>query len=267
MNVVRWSRFASLSIALLGLTLCAAAADAYTIYLKDGSRIVAREKYEIQGDRAYIVLENGTRSFLKSSEIDVARTDKANAGNNYGSAYELETTRQIAAPAQPEERRETLDDLIRSGKANPTDRPSARRAETPVGAQPRKGRTASGAVDFSSLATTSFADAALAGEVTDFFAKQGIANIAVLRGTAADHALVRASTDSEGNVFRAIAASAVLLTDVRKKTPTRLAAIELSLQTSSGGKAGQFVMTPDLAELLVAKKLELSQFYVDQLQF
>jgi hypothetical protein len=264
MNLARWSRFASLSVAL---TLCAAAAEAYTIYLKDGSRIVSREKYEIQGDRAYIVLENGTRSFLKSSEIDIPRTDKANAGTNYGSAYELETTRQIASPEKPEERRQTLDDLIRAGKANPTDRPTARRAEVPVSAQPRKGRTASGAVDFSSLATASFADAALAGEVTDFFAKQGIANVAVLRGTAGDRALVRASTDSEGNVFRAIAASAVLLTDVRKKTPTRLAAIELALQTSSGGKAGQFVMTPDLAELLVAKKLEISQFYVDQLQF
>lgn len=243
-----------------------AAAHAYTIYLKDGSRIVAREKYRIQGDRAYVILESGTNSFIKASEIDVARTEKANAAGNYGSAYEIETLREVPSAAGTTERKETLDDLIRSGKANPTDRPAARRPEVAV-TGPRKGRTASGAVDFASLPTVDFPDAALRGELANFFSQQGITDLAILKGTAADRALVRAVTDSEGSVFRTIAASAVLLTDVRKRAPTRLAALELQLRTSNGSKAGQFVMTPELAERLVGKTMEISQFFVDELQF
>jgi hypothetical protein len=117
------------------------------------------------------------------------------------------------------------------------------------------------------LPAVDFPDAALRGELANFFSQQGITDLAIVRGTAADRALVRAVTDSEGSVFRTIAASAVLLTDVRKRTPTRLAALELQLQTGSGTKAGQFVMTPELAERLVGKTMEISQFFVDELQF
>ena len=209
----------TLALAVLG----AAAAQAYTVYLKDGSRIVAKEKYRIQGDRAYLILENGTNSFLKASEIDVARTEKANAGGNYGSAYEIETLREVPAVVDKTERKETLDDLIRAGKANPTERPATRRAETASG--PRKGRMASGAVDFATLPAVDFPDATVAAELVSFYGEQGIKDVVVVKGTVADHALVRAITESEGAVFRTLAASAVLLSDVRRRTPTRLAAI------------------------------------------
>ena len=83
------------------LALClwlAAPAAAYTIFLKDGSRIVSREKYRIQGDRAIVILENGTQTFIKATEIDVARTDQANTGSNYGTAYELDSVKEVPGP-------------------------------------------------------------------------------------------------------------------------------------------------------------------------
>jgi hypothetical protein len=251
----------------LALALCLAApAAAYTIYLKDGSRIVSRDKYRVEGDRALIVLENGTQTFIKASEIDVPRTDKANAGANYGTAYELEGVREVPAPRTQTERKESLDDLIRAGKANPTDRPTTRRQEVaPAG--PSRGRTASGDADYSVLPRGTLADGGLAEELAAFLTSQGIQDVVVQRGTAADRALISARTDSEGAVFRALAASAVLLTETRKKSPSRLGSIQLLLRTASGEKAGQFEMTPELAERLLGKTLELSQFYVDQLQF
>ena len=69
MNLARWSRFASLSVAL---TLCAAAAEAYTIYLKDGSRIVSREKYDVRDPHA-TALRRRRRRPVRRSHVDARR--------------------------------------------------------------------------------------------------------------------------------------------------------------------------------------------------
>ena len=54
------------------LIVLAAPLSAYTIYLKDGTRIVAKQKYRVDEDgKAIITLQNGTQTFIKSSEIDV----------------------------------------------------------------------------------------------------------------------------------------------------------------------------------------------------
>ena len=52
------------------LLLIAAPLTAYTIYLKDGSRLIAREKYTLEGDRALIVLQNGTLNL--AAKVSVA---------------------------------------------------------------------------------------------------------------------------------------------------------------------------------------------------
>ena len=117
------------------------------------------------------------------------------------------------------------------------------------------------------LPLATLTDRELGEELGKFLTAQGIQDVVVRRGTGVDRALIAARTDSEGAVFRAIAASAVLLTETRKKVPDRLAAIQLLLRTASGEKAGQFEITPELADRLLGKTLELSQFYVDQLQF
>ena len=88
-----------LSFALI-LLLAATPIAAYTIYLKDGSRLIAREKYTLEGDRALILLQNGTQTFLAASEIDVPRTDAANR-NNYGTAMVLQDGEFTEAPPDP----------------------------------------------------------------------------------------------------------------------------------------------------------------------
>jgi len=66
-------------LTILGLLLVLpGVAKAYTIYLHDGNRIVAREEFKIEGDRAVIILPNGTQTALALDEIDIERTRASN---------------------------------------------------------------------------------------------------------------------------------------------------------------------------------------------
>src|SRR5947199_1264929 len=66
--------------ALLASATLLLAASAYTIFLKDGSSLVARQKYTVQNGRAIIILLNGTETFVALDKIDIPRTDAANKG-------------------------------------------------------------------------------------------------------------------------------------------------------------------------------------------
>jgi len=91
---------------------------AYTIYLRDGSTLLARTKFEIQGDKAIIILQNGTQTFIQASEIDIPRCERENQVD-YGAALVLEDGKFLqrrATQAPPKE--DTLVDLAR--RARPT---------------------------------------------------------------------------------------------------------------------------------------------------
>ena len=52
---------------------------AYTIFLKDGSTLQARQKYTEKGDQAIITLPSGATTTLPLSQIDIPRTNASNA--------------------------------------------------------------------------------------------------------------------------------------------------------------------------------------------
>jgi hypothetical protein len=56
------------------------------------------------------------------------------------------------------------------------------------------------------------------------------------------------------------------LLHVRQTNPS-VAALELLLLTPAKKRAGQFVLTPRMAEELVARKVEAGAFYVRNVQF
>lgn len=51
----------------------------YVVVLKDGSRVVAREKYEVKGQSAVVRLKNGALTSIPLSYIDMAATERINA--------------------------------------------------------------------------------------------------------------------------------------------------------------------------------------------
>jgi hypothetical protein len=247
----------NLSLALI-LLLVAAPIAAYTIYLKDGSRLIAKEKYTLDGGRALIILQNGTQTFLDASEIDVSRTDAANR-NNYGTAMVLQDGQFTDSAPLPEAgRQETLTDLAGRRPAQPH-----QQAVRPVPTRPTSGDY----LDLVSSQRQPFRNLDLSGEIQEVFLAQGVAGIQLSQGTAADRVLLEITADSEASVFRALEVAADALLHVRTRTSAPVAAFEIVMVTSNRSRGGQFLLTPRMASQLADGELELPEFYVQNVQF
>jgi len=251
--------------AVLVFILAAAPAAAYTIYLKDGSRLIATEKYTISGDLALITLQNGTKTTIKATEIDAKRTEAANKGN-YGTAVVLEGGQVKDTPAPPPQPKPGLADLIAAKAAGPRDLPDVKRDE-PASAAPLAARKTPGG--FQDLATVAHAALPLdtMSEIQHLFFEHGLRDVSAWRGTRSDRVLVEVTVTSEATTFKAIAIAAKLLDSFRQQRRTDIKAIELSLPASQGGRGGQFLLTGEQAADLLANRLEISSFYVQNLQF
>lgn len=253
----------------------ASPALAYTIYLKDGTHQVAREKYRVEGDRAYFTLQNGTLTFLPLSEIDVERTEAANQ-RDVGTARILEGGEVKEVPIEDVQRRHrrerpTLRDLITSGAAGPSRPPepeptedAARRRGTEENDLPR---TPAGYVDLGALDKEAYPDSEITSQLRDLFARRELDDVEVFQGTSARRPLVEAITGSEAGVFRAIVVASSALLQLRDQDPRRIEAVELLLTTPSGARAGQFVLTPESARELLSREIDVTSFFLEHVQF
>lgn len=253
------------ALALLLLSLTASAAAAYTVYLRDGSKIIASEPFTVDGDKAIIILQNGTRTSIAASEIDMERTRSANQ-SNLGSALVIEdgkVTELTTTPAPP--RKETLSDLIANRRVGPGVRsdtaPEARtaeRARVPIDTDD---------LDFRSLPRRPFRDLEVASEVQRFFRAQGVEQILLYQGSQPGHLLADVVTNSEASVFRALEVAAACLQHVQRGGATDITAFELTFATAEREAGGQFLLDPDSAALLAGKTTDVSAFYVQRVRF
>ncbi|HKV12958.1 MAG TPA: hypothetical protein VJ725_32755 [Thermoanaerobaculia bacterium] len=257
-----------LPLAVLALALFASPLVAsYVIYLKDGSTIVAREKYTVKDGRAIIILPNGTQTFVRASEIDVARTDRVNSDGSVGNTVLLPgDPRPVTQPIDPNKKEKTLKDLIANREAAPRDLPASRRNKEEA-TPGRVGRTRAGFTDFSTLARTPYPHLEVASALQQFFHEQGFDEVEIHEGTQGDRPLLELSTNSEASVFKALTTAANALIHIRDLYPQRVAAFEILMTTPARERAGQFVLTPQMAEDLVAKRVEVSSFFLQNVQF
>lgn len=241
------------------LTLCSVApALAYTVYLKDGTKLIARSKYTVANGMAIIVLQNGTTTSIKASEIDVERSEKADQGN-YGTALVIDDTgktRDVITTA-PAPERSDLQNLIASRQIGPRDSAPARRDT----GQPNTGATPAAPAP----SRSALPQAELAAEIQRLFRDQGVEEVAVLRGKP-NRPLLEITTNSEATIFRALNAAASALAKVRS-AGKGIEGFELALATSAREPAGQFVLTPAMAEELIGKQIQASAFFVKYVQF
>lgn len=265
---MRHPRFQRLAI-LAFLALLATApllAAGYVIYLKDGSRIAAKEKYRLDKGRAIIILPNGTQSFVQAGQIDVRRTDEANK-NGYGGAVVLPGTPQdVGTEPAPTAKDKTLADLISTKAAAPRELPTSRRESN----EPAAGhllKTKAGFNDLATLARKPYPHSEVTSALQQFLRGQGLEGVEIYAGTRADRAMLEISTNSEGSVFKALTTAANALLHIRSLHPDRVAAIELLLTTPSRERAGQFVLTPAMATDLISKKIDVTAFFVRNVQF
>ncbi|HEX7184480.1 MAG TPA: hypothetical protein VF756_21825 [Thermoanaerobaculia bacterium] len=267
---MRYAKFPLWTVAAALALLLASPLAAYTIYLKDGSTLQAKTRYKVENGRALITLPNGTQTFINLSEIDVRRTEEANRSDYGGAAVILDPGTRKAnpqAPAAPQRKR--LSDLITEREGVPSELPGPRR-EAPR-AQEVQGQAAkttrAGYVDLSQIIRKPYPQADVVSEMQQFFRGQGFDDVEIYAGTRPDRPLVELTTGSEGTVFRALGITANALLHVRDKFPAKVSALELLMTTPARERAGQFVLTPEMAADLVAKKVDLTAFFVQNVQF
>ena len=260
----------ALLLALL-LALVALPAAAYTIYLKDGSRLVAEREYEVRDGKAYIVLQGGTETFIDVAEIDVERTRRANT-SNLGTAMVIEDGETREAPVeQPRPKEPTLGDLIqqrqRSGQGGLEERRTPAERPQPAATDvPRAALTPAGYVDLLALDRRPYGDFETGAELKQFFANQGMDEARIYQGSAADRPMVEVTANSEASVFRALAVAASALIQLQERG-RGTQALELFLATPSRERAGQFLLTPELARDLLTSKVDVATFYLQNVQF
>jgi hypothetical protein len=247
------------------LTLAPLAALGYVIYLKDGSTVTSKGKYRIENGRAIITLPNGTQSFIPASQIDVKRTEEANRGGYEGAVVLPGTSQDVGTPGQPVKDK-TLADLISRKEAAPRELPLSRREKNDTNSG-RLIKTRAGYYDLTTLARKPYPHPDVTAEIQKFFRGQGIEGVEIYEGTQGDRPLLEITTNSEGSVFKALNTTATALLHLRDRFPAQVAAVELLLTTPSRERAGQFVITPEMATELISKKVDVTYFFVKNVQF
>ena len=255
-----------LALAALVALLGAAPLGAYTVFLKNGTNLVAKEKYKVQNGKAIITLQNGTQTSLDAAEIDVPRTEEFNKAYAYNATVlDKDPAAAAADPRLGHERR--LSDLIAHRGTAPRDLPGARRQPTPADSAGGPAVGKSGYVDLSQLPQKPFASLEVAADLQQFFHLQGFDEVTVAAGTRKDRPLLAIVTNSEGSVFQALTIGANALLHVRDRFPGKVEALELVMTTPGRERAGQFVLTPEMAADLVAKRVDTTAFFVNHVQF
>lgn len=260
-------RKTQLILAAVLAALIAAPAFAYTIVLKDGGRVTAREKFEVVNGQAILTLQNGTQASYDLNEIDLEATEAANK-NDYGTAQLIQENvdTQGVDDEPPPPPRATLSDLIKQQRAGIRKQEQSRRTVS-IDDDSGVERLASGAPDLSSLKEQPFPNLELVSQLQQFFRTQGIGEVTVLQSTEEGLPLVKAITSSEASVFRALAVAASALSEMRARHGETVPGLDLLLMASPSNRAGQFSLTPDMARELLGQRTDISNFYVKYVDF
>ena len=253
----------------LALLLAASPLAAYVIVFKDGTTLEAKEKYKVQGKMAVITLPSGAQTTYPLDKIDVAKTD----ASNFGSAQVLNDASQRPTPP-PTPPPPSLSDVASQHHSllppppvpHATPKPTPTPPVAPMG-DSGKGETPAGYVDFLRQPRVPASNVVVAGAVGDALRAHGVTRAGIYDGSRPGRFLVEVAANSEGGVFQAIGATAQAILEVQAKHPGGLDALELFIATDNRQRAGQFLITPERAQELVTRQLDLAAFYLKYVEF
>ena len=258
-----------LILAALAATLVAFPAAAFVVILKDGEQITTDGKYELQGDMVILTLPNGTTASYPASDIDFARTDALNEGQNLSNARLIEgrKTTQLAEDVVFEDSRKSFAELVSERASGGLALPEqSRRQEEVRSGEPELPTTNAGFVDLLEMRRDPFQDDEVSSEIVRYMRSQGAQDVRVYRGTADGRPLVEVVATSEASVFKAVRDSANCLVQARGKFSS-LTGFDLLLVTDNRVLAGQFSLTPELANELVTGRIEPPNFFLRYVEF
>lgn len=252
---------------LLALVLVAMPAWGYVVILNDGTQIITREKYRRDGDKVYLVLQSGVETFIVASEIDFAKTDEVNK-DHIGQVRVIDQgATTVVEEEKPQEPKPTLRDLVGHNRLS---LPEADQPDRTGKAEPGEDEpplTLAGFVDLWSFQARLHPDAELTDELSRYLAGQGVEGFQLFQGTAKGRVLLQVTASSESTVFKDLRDAASALVQAQSRFPGRIAALELVMSTDSEKRAGQFVLTRELADQLLSGAIDPPTFFYRHVQF
>lgn len=223
----------------------------YIVILKDGTRYRAKDRWTLVNGKAMLRLENGTTLAIDPSLIDVAKTNEQNTSG-------LGDARLIGVKGEPPPEKKqqvsSLGQLTNPRLFNGSADDRATSGVAGVGREIREVSTGGGVS---------------ADVLSRFSAAYENVGLYDARVTAGGPGVVKVElvADNEDQVFKALSATAFLVSQLPSKLNVSLNSVDLSMRTIRGGAAGRFNMTPADAQALDRKTMTLQQYYIARVMF
>jgi len=239
---------------LFGVILLLAAQQALAVYvviLRNGARVVAKEKYQVQGPNAMFVTKNGTFTSIPLDQLDVETTDKVN-GMGLGDAQLLE--------------------WVDAKKVLPTPTPTppvAALGRIKVGVAAKEGAAARP----TPTPGVMFREARYRDSNVDLAFQQGLESYHLYlyrtsEGTKPAYLFIEIQVNGQPETIKALQAVTATYQLLVQKAPDRLPErVELQMLNEAGKEAGVFRLSADDAAELVSGKLTPESFYVQHVIF
>jgi hypothetical protein len=223
----------------------------YIIVLRNGTRVVARERYQVKGPNAIFVTKIGTLTSLPLSQIDTTATAKANA-LNLGDAEAL--------------------DWVDIQKMFPTPTPTP-----PVSAlgriRPGVATKEGDAAKPTPTPGVGYRDARYRDPQVDMAFQQGLESYHLYlyrtsEGTQGSYLFIEIQVNGQPETLKALQAVSSTYQLLAEKAPERLPErVEIQMINEAGKEAGLFRMSVADAAELVSGKVTPDKFFVDHVIF
>ena len=246
--MARHQTLRQLLLSTAALLLLATAADAYTVFLKDGGSIVAARPYEIEGEYALIETPSGATTRVPLEQVDVARTREYNQ-RDYGNALVIEGR---SGPDLESADPRTLDELLQQRRLAPPEEEAGRRLP----------KTSAGYVDLTALRRQPL-DAGVADGLRSALRAEGLSEFGLHRGSSDARVLVELITNDQDAVFEGL----VALSRAFERLGPGVEVLEVLMITNRRARAGQFAIDAENAPLLAQRRVSPADFFVTYVQF
>lgn len=227
------------------------AAEGYVVILKNGARIPASERLEIEGDQALVTLVNGTMTSLPLEQVDLVATERYNQ-LGLGSALTLDGVGEMT-PVPTATPTPSLGSLTRLKKISG---PKPKGTPTP---------TPTPSIE---LRKNPYHDERVTKALRRIFDVKHLYLYKMSSGTRPGRLHIQATTDSQREVFHALRIIIEAYDLIHERNPKASPeAVEITLVTTVGKSAGTFRLSPQQVDRFLASGQRIEKFYRDNVIF
>ena len=228
-------------VILLAALAWTVSALGYVLILKDGSKVLSTDKYEVKRGFAVFHLPNGTINQIPMSNLDVPGTEKYNK-ENVGNAITWDSPGEIVTPPSTRPKRDSLTGYIK-------------KHDTQLELPEKKPKTSGAPVP-----QADSGDPMVIREAARIFSSEGISQYRVAPGPK-----VILVADDENTVFHEMTAAAKLT--VVLTASNRAKDLEVEILAGNGTPAGRFKMDAANVKALAEGDVTPSEYFVTNVIF